>query len=357
MSSTTTTVDCRWIGYSGVGRVTEQFLRGLADIEAPGHWRLWGPEAVAPYAERIGAEHVVSSTSPLSRLGQAAWRSAPPADRYLYLHAVRPLRHSRRAVVMVHDTIPVRFAEPRWKRPLQRVFYAVSARTAGQVLVYSRATAERCRTDLGLADERMMEVRLATDNELVRRAQRARRGAGAHLLYVGLDRPQKNIRGAVLGFGRSTFSLTGGTFVIVGVQPDRVDSVRSIAETAGIRSVSVRSRCSDDELVALYANALALIVPSFEEGFGLPVVEGLAAGVPVCAAAVPALMESGRGIPVYFDPADVESIGSAVDSCVEMARAGAWGERLNGFEVRDLPTPADLASDVVKALDALDQTT
>ena len=65
-----------------------------------------------------------------------------------------------------------------------------------------------------------------------------------------------------------------------------------------------RVELSDSELPGAYAGALCTVVPSLYEGFGLPVLEGFAAGCPVIAAETPALCETGGECALYFDPRD-----------------------------------------------------
>ena len=65
-----------------------------------------------------------------------------------------------------------------------------------------------------------------------------------------------------------------------------------------------RNRCGDDELATLLHHAQALLMPSFAEGYGLPVAEALAAGVPVIASDLPALREMAGEVPEYADPID-----------------------------------------------------
>jgi glycosyltransferase involved in cell wall biosynthesis len=60
----------------------------------------------------------------------------------------------------------------------------------------------------------------------------------------------------------------------------------------------------DTRLAALMAGARAVLMPSFAEGFGLPVAEALAAGVPVIASDIPVLRETGGDAPDYLDPLD-----------------------------------------------------
>ncbi|WP_254604798.1 glycosyltransferase family 4 protein [Sphingomonas bacterium] len=89
----------------------------------------------------------------------------------------------------------------------------------------------------------------------------------------------------------------------------------------------------DRAMRAIVAGARALVLPSFEEGFGMPVAEALAAGTPVIAADIAALREVGRQVPDYLDPLDglgwraaVEDYGQA-DSprrAAQMARLKGW---------------------------------
>jgi len=68
--------------------------------------------------------------------------------------------------------------------------------------------------------------------------------------------------------------------------------------------VEERNALSDVQLAPLLAGARALLLPSFAEGYGLPVAEALAAGVPVLCSELPALREVGGDVPEYLDPLD-----------------------------------------------------
>ncbi len=75
--------------------------------------------------------------------------------------------------------------------------------------------------------------------------------------------------------------------------------------------VIVTGEVGDDELAALYTGAHALVLPSAEEGFGLPAVEALACGAPVVAADGPSLREVLDGRATFVDPADVDGLVAA----------------------------------------------
>ncbi|MGC8827810.1 MAG: glycosyltransferase family 4 protein, partial [Anaerolineae bacterium] len=71
-------------------------------------------------------------------------------------------------------------------------------------------------------------------------------------------------------------------------------------------------RLSDDDLVRLYQGAEVLVQPSLYEGFGLPVLEAMACGVPAACADWPALNEVAGGAALFFDPEDEEDMAGAV---------------------------------------------
>lgn len=72
------------------------------------------------------------------------------------------------------------------------------------------------------------------------------------------------------------------------------------------------SRCDDMAMGALLANARAMLMPSFVEGFGLPLVEALQLGVPVIASDLPVFRETAGDIPTYLDPYDREAWAKAI---------------------------------------------
>ena len=85
-------------------------------------------------------------------------------------------------------------------------------------------------------------------------------------------------------------------------------------------------------MVPLLRGARALLMPSLAEGFGLPVVEALALGVPVLCSDLPALRESGGGVPEYLDPADrglwaraiLDYAGDSARRVAQLSRLATW---------------------------------
>jgi glycosyltransferase involved in cell wall biosynthesis len=344
---TTTLIDCRWLGFTGKGRVTEYLLEGLADLSPPGRWLLWGPPSTADFAWS-GSSFTPSRHSPLAWAGQRDAVGVPKADAALFLHTVRPFT-ARRSVVLVHDTIPLRWAPTRARRVAWRAYLELSVRTAGRIMVYSDATRRRVAEDLGVHDVTRVHLPYDPARATRVRALRALPDRGTHptMLYVGLVRPQKNLERAITAFASSTFRSDGGRFVIVGADETGRRTLTDIVRRTGTEGVDVVPSCTDEELDSIYARASFLIQPSLEEGFGLPVTEALTAGIPVCCSDIESLREAAGGAAETFDPFSVTAIRDAIDRTAASAAAGFTPEPLAA------PTPTAFAGEVLGALSDL----
>jgi glycosyltransferase involved in cell wall biosynthesis len=76
--------------------------------------------------------------------------------------------------------------------------------------------------------------------------------------------------------------------------------------------VEERGRVSDDEMARLLTGSRALLLPSFAEGFGLPLAEALSLGVPAICSDLPAFREVGKDVPEFIDPMDGPGWRSAI---------------------------------------------
>jgi hypothetical protein len=100
--------------------------------------------------------------------------------------------------------------------------------------------------------------------------------------------------------------------------------------------VTERGRCDDAALATLLRGARALLMPSFAEGYGMPVVEAMRLGVPVIASDLPVFREIAGVIPTYLSPLD----GSGWERMVlDYAGASATRDRqlaaLHGYRAPD----------------------
>lgn len=340
-------LDCRWLSFSGAGRVTETLLRGLRAAPPPERWILWGPPEAAEHLWP-GAQHVVTATRPTELAGQRDWFAIPKADLVVFLHQQRPLRGVP-ALTTILDTTPLRFNRNRLDGWAKALYLRRAARSSKAVLTisdYSRSCIER---DLGVPRERITKLGLPADRAQAERVLAMRRNLPQEevVLYVGLFLPHKNLPRLVEAFGRTSFRKQGGRLVLVGGK-EAAATFRTTLDADKRRYATVQGQCSQDELERLYATSRLLVQPSLEEGFGLPVQEALASGLEVCTSTGGALPEAARGMAEHFEPTSVTEMASAIDRSARLGENRAdHGHALSAAFLALTPTIHDLACQVV----------
>jgi glycosyltransferase involved in cell wall biosynthesis len=337
LESRTILLDCRWLERGGAGRATELVLRGLSQLDPPGRWLLWGGDPVRSLAwDR--AQHVRTDRDPRDLAGQAQIRRMPPHDVALFMHQIRPLRPGR-SVTIFHDTIPLRHGGSAPTRLLKRIFFGASARLSTRILTGSAHAKRSLVADLGVRPDKIGVVTYPVDERLVERvhALRGRLGPTDVAFYVGSFARHKNLERLVSAFPRTRFAANGGRLLLVGEESARAEALRA----RGGDRVDVEGPCSQERLDELYATARLLVMPSLEEGFGLPAWEAVCCGLPVAASNATSLPEATRGLGESFDPTSETELAAAIDRAVD------YGAR--GQVPADAPTVADFAAQFVAA--------
>ncbi len=134
------------------------------------------------------------------------------------------------------------------------------------------------------------------------------------LLAVGTLEPRKNLSRVMEAVGRVRARGIEVDLVVVGARGWLDDEILAAAgATLGVR---VEGAVDDARLAALYGGATALVYPSLGEGFGLPVVEAMAASLPVVTSAATTCAEIAGAAALLVDPYDVESIADALTRVV-----------------------------------------
>lgn len=185
-----------------------------------------------------------------------------------------------------------------------RRLIAVSEHTRDGVVRTLRVDPERVAVTYEAADA---PGRVEPDHSLLER----HRLDTPFFLYVGAAYPYKNLVRLIDAFAR-----IGGDrkLVLAGDQEHFGRALRERAATAGVAGrVVFPGRVTEAELAALYRGALAFVFVSFSEGFGLPGLEAMSAGVPVVAAKAASLPEIYGDAARYCDPHAVESIAGALE--------------------------------------------
>ncbi len=136
------------------------------------------------------------------------------------------------------------------------------------------------------------------------------------IFYVGNAHPHKNVEGLIKAFmqlktGFRTSRNDNANLQLVLSGKDHYFWQR-IKEEYSDKDIIFTGFVSDEELVALYKSCKAYVVPSFEEGFGIPLLEAMALQTPVVASNTSATPEIGGDAALYFNPKDPNDIADKI---------------------------------------------
>ncbi len=140
------------------------------------------------------------------------------------------------------------------------------------------------------------------------------------LLFVGASERRKNLPGLIEALGLIRAGGLDVGLVVAGRPGEDEARVREAVARSGLeRHVRFAGYLPDPAVRALYRLAAALVLPSFSEGFGLPVLEAMASGTPVVCSAAGALPEVAGDAALYFDPREPREIAARAAAVLEDA--------------------------------------
>jgi alpha-1,3-rhamnosyl/mannosyltransferase len=235
-----------------------------------------------------------------SRIGR------PPAERFLgpfdVLHfsdwMYPPQRDGLRST-MIHDLVPLH--HPEWvharTRRMHGAKYRHAAQTADVVVVNSTYTRDDVVRTLGVANVQVAHP--VVDPAFTADGPRA---DGDYVLAVGTLEPRKNLAVAIE-------AVRGRELRVAGARGWGGVEARG-------EHVTWLGSPGDEELARQYRGAAAVVYPSRFEGFGMPVVEAMACGVPVVASSHPSLDDASGDVARRADPDDPEAVAAAIDDAI-----------------------------------------
>jgi glycosyltransferase involved in cell wall biosynthesis len=295
--------------------------------------------SLAGLVEAAGGEHEIVAFAPTSPAGRKAipraldgidvdlrlvplpfsqrWRDAwsragrPPLERVLgrfdafhFSDWMYPPQAGGVRATTVHDLVPLRF--PEWVTPKTRAMhgekYANAARTCDVVFVNSQFTGRDVVERLGVAPERVKVAYPGVKDVFRPDGERADLGR-PYVLTVATLEPRKNLATLV-----EAHRLLGDDLLLA------VAGGSGWGDQAELRGPNVvrLGFVSDDELARLYRGAAVAVYPSRFEGFGMPITEAMACGVPVVASAHESMDEAAGPAAVRADPDDPAAIAAAI---------------------------------------------
>jgi glycosyltransferase involved in cell wall biosynthesis len=328
-----------------VGQYTQQLIRYLPLADPDDEYVAWYLHARGLLRPRrfftdVRARNLTEKASrfPARIFQPASYRLGVPRvewlvdfDLFVATNFLAPATsHPDRVVPVVHDLAFQRFPElaPHIDERWRQRFAATLAGSPG-IIVPSASAAEDLRHAFAVAEGRVHVVQHGVDAEAFAPvpeaavdAVRRRLGiAGEYVLFVGGIEPRKNLERLVRAFAKSdarhlSLVLAGGPVRWFPEATERLDAAIELLPE-GVRGRIVRTGyVSERDKLALLSGATVLAYPSLYEGFGFPVLEAFAAGVPVLTSNVSSLPEVAGEAAVLVDPADVDAIAAALSEMV-----------------------------------------
>ena len=250
----------------------------------------------------------------------------PPDVLYVPAHVV-PLCCRVPAVATVHD-LGYRYY-PSTHTPRSRWYLEWSTKhnvhAAERIIVDSRATRADLQKLLGISMDKIIvaypagsgDVAPVQDEETIRGVRERHGLDGPYLMSVGTLHPRKNLGLLVDAFGDMASSVDaspGLRLVLAGKRGWLWEPLLERIRDRGLRERVICTGYVDpQELSALLTGAVAMVMPSLYEGFGLPILEAMACNTPVICSNASSLPEVAGDAALYVDPEDRAGLQRAMD--------------------------------------------
>jgi glycosyltransferase involved in cell wall biosynthesis len=246
--------------------------------------------------------------------------------------AVPPAGATQRLVATVHDlaflTAPEHF--PKAWRQQFRVGLRAAVRRADALITPSRNTAEDLISRTKVDPARVHVIPLAASADAVASDPEAvlsrLKIPFPYVLFVGTLEPRKNLVRLIRAYRRAAASGLPHALVLAGPLGWRHQTLLREIALRGPGEVLLTGELTAEELDALYRHSAAFVYPALYEGFGLPVLEAMARGLPVIVSNTSSLPEVAGDAALEVDPESVREIASAIET---LLTDDALSERLS----------------------------
>ena len=312
---------------SGVGEYVHELAAALARHLAPSDTLTLFSSSWKDRLDRdaVPPAHIVDARVPVRVLNYAWHRLEWPPVEVLagtidVAHAMHPLlipsRHAAR-LVTIHDLDFLDHPE-RTRREIRRDYADLArghAQRADRVVAVSAFTASEIVRRLDVQHDRIAIVSPGAPAWTPRAEPRP----GGPILFMGTLEPRKNLGMLLRAYARLLeVRPSAPRLVLAGAAtPAAAGWLRDIAQPPLKGRVEHLGYVEPDRRRDLYANASMLVLPSHHEGFGLPVLEAMAAGVPVIVSRRGALPEVGGDAALTIEPDDIDGLTAAMRKYID----------------------------------------
>jgi glycosyltransferase involved in cell wall biosynthesis len=243
-------------------------------------------------------------------------------DIFFYPHYNLPFIINRNSMFIIHDFIQFKFPQYFGKNKVKiaRMILNNAVKKAKKIITVSRSTADDFNRFFPGYDKKVEVIyngiskRFMVMPDEEKERFRKKKGLGNYILFIGNNKPHKNIKGLVKAFKTIHEEYPDFKLVIISAG----FSLEGLSlEDKVKKDIVILDGVTEEELILYYNCAFMLVLPSFYEGFGLPIIEAMACGCPVATSNISSMPEFGGDAAVYFDPYDISSIYKAIRVIIE----------------------------------------
>lgn len=298
-------IDCRMINESGVGRYIKNLTENLNKIDTKNKYILFSPD-IKWYSikEQIKLPKLLEDLN---------------VDLMHFPHFNVPIFYSGKFVVTIHDLIHQHFNMQRAtthgsliykiKQIGYRKIFQHAIKKSQKILVPSNFVKNQLIKYWQVESNKIVVTYEAVDDNFLK--IRPKKLSMDYIFYVGNAHPHKNVEGLIKAF----LKLKTGKLKLVLVGHDHYFWQR-IKQEFKDKDIIYKGYVSDEELVTLYKNARCFVMPSFEEGFGIPLLEAMALSCPVVSSNAGSLPEVGGDAALYFDPSNMTDMTNKIKQVI-----------------------------------------
>lgn len=324
-------IDARLWQETGVGRYIRNLVEELQKIDRSNQYVLFALSKDIPEIQNVITNPLFSVVfadihwhSVKEQLAFPKILEKEKLDLVHFPYFSVPVWYKGKYVITIHDLILHEFptGKASTKSPLiyllkhraYKYIMAKSAKNAAKIITVSGATEKEIIKHLHISEDKIVVTYEGVDNKITSEKLRVKNLPGKYFLYVGNAYPHKNLERLIEAFSQSS-KVLNTKLLLVGKKDYFYTRLERKVESMGLgNSVLFLHNVSDGELAGLYGDALALVMPSRMEGFGLPVLEAMQRGCLVAAANIEVFREIAGDIPVYFEPTDVNELANVLES-------------------------------------------
>lgn len=307
-------IDIRMISYSGIGRYLNGIISHFSNFRDHDYFLIG--ESSKPQFKNIRLRAPVYSL-------QEQWFLSRLSSQIDCLHSPHynaPLIWKGKLIVTIHDLIHIHF--PEFSPSFAARIYAKTiiprvVQRADRIIAVSEFTKSDLIKTFHVKPEKITVIYHGVDKTLTKSGMKNNPSQEPpYFLYVGLIKAHKNLGILIEAFKRwKKNKKTEARLKIIG----RADTKQKIVQKwlhdiEAEPDISWTGEVSDEALKAAYLDARALILPSLYEGFGFPLIEAMASGIPLLASRAASIPEiTGPKAALYFDPYSITELEQGLD--------------------------------------------